>query len=749
MRLSYLFFVFIFVKLHLINCKKDMKAIFISALLFSLSIHSLAQSSTAVRDTVQSPLPSLTVSNITVTSTRHTSRIDDLALPVGIADSMLIMKLPAQTPADALRFIPGISLMRDGVWSTSLSIRGMSRSGIVMLVDGNRIETATDIAAGLSMIDMNDISRIEVIKGAASSLYGTGAMGGVINVITSSPQYSSGFRLSGSVSGGYSSVNQLRSGALSLNASADWWTAKVSSSLRKAGDAETPRGTLNNSQFSDNSISAALSIKPYANTDISAGYQRYYADDVGIPGGYPLFPDNAVVRYPEEKRELFSISFTQSNISETIRNISAKYYHQYILRDVENLPGTVQKIPAQNGKPAQQIEVLKITPAADHFTNGFELQSDFIAGSSHYIIAGAEAWQRNYEGVRSKYQLISTFEADGKTLKSQLQKIIIEKPLPKSWYRSIGVFLQDEIRLLPNRFSVSIGGRVDKISVHNESVLNPVIEITDGTVNYSPAGQKQIWSENNSDDLSWSFNLGLLLRASERLSFSLNAARSFRSPSLEERYQYIEQGRLIKAGNPDLEPERGYFLDAGIKFSGDMLRFSINGFVNFMSELVAEIPGKFEGRDALVKTNIGKSTLYGYDLEAEGRIYRKLSIYSTAAYVRGEDTDNRTNLPQIAPFNGSIGVRGDILDYLQWDLSAVFFSAQNNVAAGEITTPGYTLCNIYLTSNPFDLGMLSMTVSAGVENVFDKAYRNHLSTNRGSITIEPGRSIFLKTNIKF
>ena len=72
----------------------------------------------------------------------------------------------------------------DGPWATSINIRGLSENRLVILVDGHRVETATDLTASFSMIDVNDIERAEVIKGAQSSLYGTGAMGGIVNIIT-------------------------------------------------------------------------------------------------------------------------------------------------------------------------------------------------------------------------------------------------------------------------------------------------------------------------------------------------------------------------------------------------------------------------------------------------------------------------------------------------------------------------------------------------------------------------------------
>ncbi|HBG54593.1 MAG TPA: hypothetical protein DDW70_10370, partial [Rikenellaceae bacterium] len=63
----------------------------------------------------------------------------------------------------------------DGVWATNINVRGLSEDRLVILIDGNRVETATDLTASLSMVDVNDIEHVEVIKGAQSSLYGTGA----------------------------------------------------------------------------------------------------------------------------------------------------------------------------------------------------------------------------------------------------------------------------------------------------------------------------------------------------------------------------------------------------------------------------------------------------------------------------------------------------------------------------------------------------------------------------------------------
>ena len=97
---------------------------------------------------------------------------------------------PFTSLSDALKTEPGISLISEGAWGTEVNIRGLSRENVVALINGNRIATSTDVAARLSMVDINDIERVDVIKGASSSIYGSGSTGGIVNIITRS----SGFR---------------------------------------------------------------------------------------------------------------------------------------------------------------------------------------------------------------------------------------------------------------------------------------------------------------------------------------------------------------------------------------------------------------------------------------------------------------------------------------------------------------------------------------------------------------------------
>ena len=686
---------------------------------------------------------------ITVTSTRYTNMLKDIPLPMDVVDEHQIMRSSANTVSDLLDSRPGLSLTRDGIWATDITIRGLSRSNIVTLIDGNRIETATDISARLSMIDLNDIDRIEIIKGGSSSLYGTGAFGGVVNIITKGGDFSNMKYFKGSLLSGLNTVNSSATGRLFLNAGSQYWYAKISGTMRNAKNTQTPKGELLNSQFSDNNISGSLGFRPAKKHTFKFDYQRYDARDVGIPGS-SLFPTNAVVTYPEEKREMYSAEYKFSDISKILNNISAKYFYQTILRDVNNVPNqsVVQRTPS--GKLKQLVTVDKIVPVANHYTNGVQLQSDWTFGKFNNVIVGADLWQRSLTSDRQRFQTIYKYDTTSGNLLSTTSQVTGDKPLPEADYRSLGGYAQDEIKLLNNRLKINLGARVDQVKVTNSYTPNPAYTIINGVLNTNPPEQKTLWNAAEASDVSWSSNIGAIYSVVKDIDITLNGARSFRSPTIEERYQYIDLGSFLRVGNPYLNPEQGLFADLGLRVWKQTYSFSGNIFMNSFKDLVAEIPGTYDSRPAFIKTNIGKAVLYGYDFEFMYNFYKSFVMYGSLAYVRGEDTENNLDLPQMPPLNGRLGVRGLITNYLMFDVASLLFDRQDKIYTGEVPTPGYATFNIGLSSTQLDISKyFKCQLFAGIENLLDKDYRNHLASNRGSVTVEPGRNFYFKLGLDF
>jgi len=94
-----------------------------------------------------------------------------------------------------------------------------------------------------------------------------------------------------------------------------------------------------------------------------------------------------------------------------------------------------------------------------------------------------------------------------------------------------------------------------------------------------------------------------------------------------------------------------------------------------------------------------------------------------------------------------LGIKFNLFEYVETDLSATVFDAQKNVAVGEKTTPGYAYLNLFCSMASFKFGGIDLQISGGIENIFNKEYRDHLSTSRGFNRSEPGRNLFVKLNL--
>jgi len=711
--------------------------IIITFVFFGFCPFTSGQDSTQQSDSIKS----YNLEEVEIISTKYETTIKDVPLPVEISDEEEIFSISSFTPSDILNKEAGLATTRDGVWGTFASIRGLNRNNIVALIDGCRIETANDIAAGLSLIEVNDIKKIEVLKNASSSLYGSGALGGVLNIITEKGFYNDAFKLNISSISSYGSVNNNGAGTLSLNLGSKKWFINLRGTLRSADNTETPEGILKNSQFRNKNYSFFGGYKFSEQHEIKINYQNYLAEDVGIPGN-SLFTPNAEVKYLSAERNLASIEYDFKNPFKYFVKLHTKIFYQEIDRVVENKPNVV----TYSNNNSQRISVLRIDPYGNHKTLGGLIQSDWLF-DNHFIIAGFDIWQRKLLTERERKVLIEFIDTTSQTVTNTVNKVFGEKPIPDSRYFSLGFYAQDEIAIIKDKLKFILGGRIDRIEIESEEVYNPIYEITNGAINYNPPGKKLYWSDEKADDISWSGNFSFLYSLFDDVDATFTASRSFRSPSLEERFQYIDQSGFVRIGNPDLEPEKGYFFDTGLRIWKENFSFTGNVFINFLDDLVSEVPGTFEGRPALVKTNIGKARLYGYDFSFKYAFIKNYSLSGILSYVNGEDIETNSYLPQIPPLNGRLIFSFMPVNYLRFSLGGTFFADQNKTAPMELKTPGYTVYDFQVVTTPIDLGFVKLQAAGGVDNITNKSYRNHLSAYRGLILVEPARNYYIKLKI--
>ena len=123
---------------------------------------------------------------VVVTASRTAQSIDETLAPVSVITRDDIEKKQATSVSELLKTIPGVSITSNGGpgAQTSIFIRGASSSQTLVLVDGQRINSATGGTAAIQYLNPEQIERIEIVRGPRSSLYGADAIGGVIQIFT-------------------------------------------------------------------------------------------------------------------------------------------------------------------------------------------------------------------------------------------------------------------------------------------------------------------------------------------------------------------------------------------------------------------------------------------------------------------------------------------------------------------------------------------------------------------------------------
>jgi len=165
---------------------------------------------------------------IEITGSRTAQTVDESLAPVTVIDREQIEARPSASVTDLLRSTPGINIVNNGGKGSQASIfmRGTESDHTLILLDGIRIGSATTGTAAIQDIPLDQIERIEIVRGPRSSLYGSDAIGGVIQLFTRKP--TSGTQPSFSVSGGSNASAGLNAG-VSGRIDNSWYNASFSS----------------------------------------------------------------------------------------------------------------------------------------------------------------------------------------------------------------------------------------------------------------------------------------------------------------------------------------------------------------------------------------------------------------------------------------------------------------------------------------------------------------------------------------
>jgi VCBS repeat-containing protein len=544
--------------------------------------------------------------HVIVTATGTIQSVDETSKSITVIDQEKIERRDEFSLAEALRPVPGLRVVQlGGPGSFSkIFIRGLRVADTSLLVDGLRVRDASDFRGSINpyLEDLltNNIEQIEVLRGSGSSLYGSHAVGGVINVVqqegTGSPKFNLGFeggslglfRERAQVSGGIASRLGYSFSATRLDVNDGVQGDEVYRNTSLGGRVRynirpnmSLRGTVIFADGFNRLSNSPFPIGP-------AGNEFGFAMGTGPVAG---FIENEVDPDSFRDASMFVGSITFSHQPGKIYSYSTSFQSVVTDREINNGPDQTAT--------ARRLGL-------------FEFPSDFETGGRIYTF--------NFtNNIRlGRYNLVTAgLEAERESFSQSFSSPFFSTPETTDKQRSLAFFAQDQLILLEGRLQFSAAFRTQSFTLNNPESL-PEIQNIDVKRAFTADG-------------SIAYNIretGTKLRA--------HVGNSFRAPSLSERFSLFRGQRI---GNPFLRPERGLSVDGGIdqELLNGKVRASATYFYNRLQEVIVST--------SLLNTVNSRGALSrGVELSFATSPYRGLDVDTSYTYTKSEQVLNFSTL---------------------------------------------------------------------------------------------------------
>lgn len=652
-----------------------------------------------------------TLTTVSVTAKGYAA--EDLETPIATTtiDRSEILRRGANNPGEALRGEPGLAVASDGAQGQNPVIRGLKKESVVLLVDGMRLNSAQPQGAIASFMSPGLAERIEVVKGPASVLYGTGALGGVINVRLPQAQFTPGIGFNAAAS--YDSASHGVRGTGVLNVGSDDHALMLGTSVARIGDYQAPSGEVARTGYDSDSVIGQYRFRIDPAQQLRASVQQHTDSDVWYPGSTKPHANTALVgsttvHSPKQERNLFEVGYSRQGTGEQPLNVDVRLYRQ----DVERL------IWSYAEKLGRDIGQTRVTFATD----GFDAKADWLVHSQHLLSFGVNAWRMSASPDR---YLASPTPA------SPLARNL---PFDDGRLTALGYYLQDDMRF--GKLNLLAGLRHDTVKGNAASINNGAV--TTGL---------------ERSDSATSGSLGAIFEASPLLRPYANLSQAFRAGEMRERFEASPRGDGYHyLGNPQIKPEVATQFEIGLKGASDNVSYSASAYRNRISDYITGQPtgATLGGLPVKQTVNLGEVTLTGLEAQARWQFQRNQWLSAGYSRVLGENKDLNEPLFQMPADELSLGWEGTVAPGWTLDTTLRLVRQQDRIATvfargSENATAGFATADLGAT---YRWGKQSLRIA--LKNLADKAYYEHLVEGVSGREINaPGRSLMLSWQGKF
>lgn len=671
---------------------------------------------------------------VTVTATRSERNVDQVDRSVSIVTQEEIETRRSSDVPRLLRELPGISEASNGGLAGQLVIRGFSTQSFraPLFVDGDRFRGRNTIE--YTLFNPYQIERIEVVRGPASSLYGTDSFGGVINIITkrATGDVTGPFRLTdNSVSLDYASVNDLFGGRFQLGGAGNDFDILLGANLRKADNYDTPAGEIPNSGFDAPSFDLRMgyTVAPGQRVEVTGRYADIERERAGGQFAAPGAANGPGVKQRLMTDRSFQekyarLAYTgESLFGGALRDLEASLYW----RDLET---RVHVVPdARN--PATFVDVFVVGPTV----LGGRLKGVSDIKENVSLTIGTDWYFENRDGSLSSTKGGPKQQRDPDTDQLSLGLYGLAEVQATETLRLSGSVRFDHVRT-----------RLDAAFITDPETRGLLAQTGDSIENNPVTG-----------------SVGAVWNASDHTILFSNISTAFRAPSVTE-LSAIGTGanKVFRVPNPDVDSEKGINYEAGLRLRFDRWRADVTGFLNDLKDLIdRDAPVTHKGQPAVQIQNIGEAEISGVEIQTAWTPHADWTLSANATYTRGTDKTTDTPLAQIMPLNGFANARWEPVTegfYVEGAFEWALDKDRINPSQ-ERKTDGYTVFHLYggvYLDRWLPDRFNDATLRLGVENLFDEEYR--LPAGVEDITvpvspsnplIEPGRNFTIGLDIRF
>lgn len=638
------------------------------------------------------------LSDVVVSAGLYEQSMEKLTTSANIISHREIVDNMNSNMIDMVASTPGFTQVWE--YHSPIILRGLNSNRLIIMKDGNpRIGT---FPGGYFGQDMNiyDTKKVEIIKGPASVIYGSGAISGIINVISNEPFGNN--KNSIQLHSGYGSNNNEFLEMIKLCHKKEKFGISINAKYRKTDVMVYGSGEIaENSNIEDRDIAINTGYK-FSDKHKIILNANYHYGDWGKPRGFNG-PTKRFTEIRNKEENLHTdISYIYSP-NKFVESVNLNLYYDNGWRDYYQY-----KYSTISGN----LSSLDLVHYKDNYGGG-RFYTILNIAKNNKLTTGVDGYIFRLDNPTEVFDFYNNTQGQIEGYSNAGQQ-------------NFGIFINDEWNINP-KIRVVSGIRYD---------LSEVIE-----------GQSSENNERIENRNATSGNAGVVYSFNENTHFSFNAGRAFRMPTTEELFTKVISCKGIKLGNPDLLPEnswnfdagfRGYTLNLKLKYDFALFYNLLEGFIN--EAPVADNPDidfTYKNTDAKL---MGGEISASYGFNNVFKPSNTLNVGLGAAYVYGIDMSNNNNDPLfgIPPFKttGEINYRGLVnkkwLTGYSLKFESEYAASQNRIASipegteggpwGYIPSDSYLVFNLSLGLNSnFLPGFPKLRLI--VKNIFDTDYQ--------------------------